>query len=1240
MENVQKSDGVSNVDDRAWGRIFTASRRSVGASRWSTRFLLLAIAAVSVFGVMFNASPEAVAAPEPMAESNSVIVEQTHDSDTSIVAQTQNPTQPPLSDEEIGRNESGAESALLGPTSSRSPADFRNYSEHIGSMQTANKYMVFYRWFGVSDIPSPDTGFTSMAQIPQSVLGFFGKMIFSAASMVALAMGFGLTLAMSVDLLSKVLYFADYMFYYIGTKLLGMNTPSGILGLIVVGTLITVGAGVVIPRFKPNSEFNSYKSVMSVLMAITITGLIAVQATKNHNDPEFPSTDKAPIAAMATSGYGSNIVDGPQDAIKDSSLWAMGSPGWIVAKSTEIINHAGGAFGSVINGLTQSMTATSTSGYGTACDRYVDAMHAIYQNTDAGRRSGGKDSVIIAYDNLVRAMYFQNYQRAALGDTQSARESWCRKAETQSGSEAGDQIFISRVAGLYSEIIGTGGMEVFGGSQNVVNPQSTNQIVTLAGEIPNSSPELGYSDGMLVNADGTWATDTSRQLVNSLFGPDFWSGKAGDKNVSGSQMSIFYFAACIWPKPGGSVMINPEWQQARIGSSGKFDPKKEFGDDIGKCGIGEDADGGLLTEREFGSDFPTSNNFNYYQYDGYVAVEVPFFGTYGIGEQAAVEQFSNAPEAKSFYNKVMGGDSAEVLVLALTAMVLMYMMIRYFGPIVIGTVFAQGIATLILILAPLTPLALFVPGAKTKHMFKTLAQTLLAALLVVTMLGILFMVAFAIVSLFIAVFGTITSNPVTSSFLTGFASIMALWIIVKAVNAFLKTDITDPKAALAVGVAAGSPVLRQMGFDVVSPVDPSFWQKQKEASEARDITTDEDVAVGATDIASDDEKDLRTDERSRLDKMADLAARADQAAQVGVKATGGTVPWMNAAAVAAKGAAVTTKVLSSAGDLKDKIKDKAHGGFEMAKELGRYTITGDKDKIDPVSAKHGEMLFGGDLTKKPAMSDADLADAGLPSANFADGDSEVAKNVGAGSQQRASQLGTDEVVAAIYDSDARAHDRTVGTTSAPLERDGAVAWQSPEATAFLADQASMMAEMRAAANVMSETFDPSNLNINDLYAERQLEGEERRLQAEALTQAANNMSDASEGFNVAVNTMSDVATSMQESAQSFSSGIDDLGIQTSTMADTFSDMQSEQQRQSQEILQGMGAHQQEMSQSLSEAVGGLSEVGNSMQDSVSNFGQTVGEMQEGNAQFIEERQVIDEQALDAYQNYIDGHRQS
>lgn len=135
MESVQKSDGVSNVGDRAWRRIFTASRRSVGASRWSTRFLLLAIAAVSVFGVLFSASPEAVAAPEPMAESNSVIVEQTHDSDTSIVAQTQNPTQPPLSDEEIGRNESGAESALLGPTSSRSPADFRNYSEPCGHHQ-------------------------------------------------------------------------------------------------------------------------------------------------------------------------------------------------------------------------------------------------------------------------------------------------------------------------------------------------------------------------------------------------------------------------------------------------------------------------------------------------------------------------------------------------------------------------------------------------------------------------------------------------------------------------------------------------------------------------------------------------------------------------------------------------------------------------------------------------------------------------------------------------------------------------------------------------------------------------------------------------------------------------------------------------------------------------------------------------------------------------------------------------
>ena len=55
---------------------------------------------------------------------------------------------------------------------------------------------------------------------------------------------------------------------------------------------------------------------------------------------------------------------------------------------------------------------------------------------------------------------------------------------------------------------------------------------------------------------------------------------------------------------------------------------------------------------------------------------------------------------------------------------------------------------------------------------------------------------------------------------------------------------------------------------------------------------------------------------------------------------------------------------------------------------------------------------------------------------------------------------------------------------------------------MLATQADAMAELRSASRAMSETFDPSNLNLNDLFADRNVVGRELAAQSNAMADVA------------------------------------------------------------------------------------------------------------------------------------------
>ena len=153
------------------------------------------------------------------------------------------------------------------------------------------------------------------------------------------------------------------------------------------------------------------------------------------------------------------------------------------------------------------------------------------------------------------------------------------------------------------------------------------------------------------------------------------------------------------------------------------------------------------------------------------------------------------------------------------------------------------------------------------------------------------------------------------------------------------------------------------------------------------------------------------------------------------------------------------------------------------------------------------------------------ASAGLPSVDPSDSDSKVAKRTGASSAKGESRLAPDEVNDALRVEELAASS-SGRTTSAPLERDGSVAIMSPEITTMLATQADAMAELRSASRALSETFDPSNLNLNDLFADRNVVGRELAAQSNAMADVARIIEETQRSLTEGMESVSGTARSL------------------------------------------------------------------------------------------------------------------
>ena len=856
----QRSQIVSLLRRAALG-----ARQSICASRSRTRAMLLLIVAVTMAGIVLGGS---TASAQP-AE--------------FIPAEGQY-TEPVL----------GNESEIYGMGGWTDPSMYAELAQDSSSVFYASKYMTWYRFFGVTDLPSPDGEMSLMAQIPGVITGFFGLLILSVATAGALLVGLVLTLANSISLVDKVLYFIDYMFYTVGAKLLGLNgQPSPFLTMIILGSLLAVAASVLLPRLKPGASSSGLQPVATTIIAVVLLGIVSVQATKNHNDPAVGGSGTADIAS-AGAGSGETIADSRsrEKYSSDPGSWALGSPGWIVSTAMNLTNELGGVFTGVIDGITHSLTSSTDQGAGSACDRYVAGMHAIYKTSGAGREMGGKSNILIAYDRLITQLYFSNYRLAALGDSVGAENSWCRMAENQTGSPVGDQVLIARAAGLYSELIGTGGLGTFTGNANADPYAISMSAVNLTGG--SAKYTVGQSSGVLVDASGNWkesAGDPSDavEVADSIFGPRYLSGSIEDKSggFSGSRLATMYFSGCIW---GGlevdgqplRVALNEEWTNVGVGTNaGDFDVETPLEKVDNVCGLegwenaASDsgyAKTGRMDSTIFSEGIRPNNetgnfvsNWNFMDKEALASVSVPFFGTYSLGDgSAAIQQFDGASEAQSVYLKTIGGDSSDVIPLTAAALVLVLMIIRYFGPIVVGSILAQGIAVLILLVAILSPLLLMIPGAKPSIIFKTLGKTFAAAIVVSSVISIIFSLTFGLVALFVELFALQVDIALVRSILVGVAAAIALMVMVKGISYALKMDISDPKMALAAGVAAGSPVLRGMGWDVVTPIDPAYWKKPTQEERPRDITTDADRIMDGSGQADSGLEDLvATDEETK-----------------------------------------------------------------------------------------------------------------------------------------------------------------------------------------------------------------------------------------------------------------------------------------------------------------------------------------------------------------------------------------
>ena len=488
-----------------------------------------------------------------------------------------------------------------------SPAQYAVNARSIDELGDAVRYLGFHRFKDADSLP--DSGSMSIKEIFNRIGTWIASFIFNAVFMIGNFIGMTLIFVLNTDIVGRGVYFADLIFARLATNLTFSPDDSQLtmISKIMFFVILAVVATWVWQMLRPNrmSPKEMVTPMLGAAASIFAVAFFGTQAAKNHPSINKDSRNLSTIGQNASDEDSGHVLaqgDASRDIVvlaKDPKNWTVFSPGWAIAW----INYGAKYLGSVAGDLTGSLfsairaTVNPDSEDYTECDLYMQGMYAVFMNTPAARSGisegssaagwlpeSGPGQILMSYDRMYMATVHKMWEEAGFGTSDGAGGAWCRVAESYAGSHPADQAMISRVAGLYSEVVGTGGLGMVATTKE---GRTTGAVVHHAAYDPSrNGRSFQPSGGTLVQANGNWntddksgdqgqtpkeagisgeASDENNELVMGQYVPvDAATNYFGPvyRNQAGEAQAKFYFAGCDFTQQGQPSRIRAEWRGA------------------------------------------------------------------------------------------------------------------------------------------------------------------------------------------------------------------------------------------------------------------------------------------------------------------------------------------------------------------------------------------------------------------------------------------------------------------------------------------------------------------------------------------------------------------------------------------------------------------------------------------------------------------------------------------------------
>lgn len=673
----------------------------------------------------------------------------------------------------------------------------------IDNLSVAQRYLTFSRWSNVNSLPSPNVGFSNISAALGAGVLLFGRFFLLVASFITYVVGFLLIQAVQLNVLGRASLTIDYLFSSIGRAILYPGAAAG-AGVLVLLFVLLIGYSVLRSAGSGNHLRSFLRTFGTGFLALAALVILVLQSTKNHGPN---GTTQAAKIESQLGGVKNSVqaLNGSATAgttaastLADPNSWATGSPGWLIAMGGKVANVVGGAFTGALNGFNGAVQSAGgvSSDPNAECVRYEHALNADFASTKVAKNLGGESTMLVSYDRLVQELYFQPYVLAAFGGSQGAQASWCRIAEQESGSPAGEQALVSQQAGLYAQVVGS----------------------------PNGA------SGSVVTSAGNWVNPTKSPAdAQSFFGPYFKSADAQNK-------SLYFFAYCRFPTPYGGPVPNPEWQDVKQAVNGGTQGTAL---NVGDCtnSMGTSTVAGNTAKIGFDGDYGSGygDAFGYHE-----SASSNVFGLFGLGNSSSAASFLPAiqkgygEQAYNMYLTTQGMESSTSLIFSVLTLLIILFMAKHELPLILGGVVAEFIGVVALSLSVFVLLALMVPIPRTRRIGKMTGLTILSAFAASVLFATLIQITLVVVSLF----ETLFYDPTAAAFLRilqlGAGAILAFMVINMIMKRVFAMDISTFKGAVAssgtlsakaflnAGGYATPPLLNKWQNDPQSPAKPTF----------------------------------------------------------------------------------------------------------------------------------------------------------------------------------------------------------------------------------------------------------------------------------------------------------------------------------------------------------------------------------------------------------------------------------